>query len=139
MPAGHASVAGVRSAMEDAGLKDVRVQKLTGGSAGSQFRVQAETLKGTDIQIQTKRDQVAADLARVTGAKQADVTINEVGPSWGKQISEKARNALIAFLVVITLYITLRFEFKMAIATLAALVHDLLVVDRCLRAHAASR
>ena len=30
-PAGHASVADVRSAMEDVGLKDVRVQKLTGG------------------------------------------------------------------------------------------------------------
>ena len=35
------------------------VQKLTGGSGGSQFRVQAETLKGTDRQIQTKRDAVA--------------------------------------------------------------------------------
>jgi preprotein translocase subunit SecF len=127
-PAGRSTVADVRSAMEKDGLRDVRVQKLTGGSAGSQFRIQAETLSGTDSQVQTKRDQVATDLARVTGSRAAEVTLNEVGPSWGKQISDKARNALIAFLIVITLYITLRFEFKMAIATLAALVHDLLVV-----------
>ncbi len=127
-PAGRSSVADVRSAMEKIGLRDVRVQKLTGGTAGSQFRVQAETLKGTEQQVQVKRDLVSTDLARITGSKASEVTLNEVGPSWGKQISEKARNALIAFLVVITLYITLRFEFKMAIATLAALVHDLLVV-----------
>src|SRR5207249_5560885 len=36
-------------------------------------------------------------------------------------------NALIVFLIVITLYISLRFEFKMAIPTLIALVHDVLM------------
>ncbi len=40
---------------------------------------------------------------------------DEVGPSWGNEISNKARNALIVFLLVITLYISLRFEFKMAV------------------------
>ena len=55
------------------------------------------------------------------------VSRDEVGPSWGKEISSKARNALIVFLIVITLYITVRFEFKMAVPTLAALVHDVLM------------
>ena len=35
---------------------------------------------------------------------------------------------VIVFLIVISIYITLRFEFRMAMATLAALVHDLLIV-----------
>ena len=65
---------------------------------------------------------------QLTGSNVKDVTVDTVGPSWGKQISGKARTALIVFLIVISLYITLRFEFRMAMATLAALIHDLLIV-----------
>jgi preprotein translocase subunit SecF len=50
-----------------------------------------------------------------------------VGPSWGKEISHKALRALIFFLIAITLYITFRFELRMAIPTLVALVHDVLM------------
>jgi len=71
---------------------------------------------------------VSTELAKLTGSQVSQVTVDTVGPSWGRQISEKARNALIVFLVAITLYITLRFEFRMAVATLAALVHDLVIV-----------
>jgi len=128
VPAGRSSISEVRTGMENAGLRDVRVQKLSGGRGGAAFRVQAETLKGSDSARQTKNNEVSAELARLTGAKQSQVDQNLIGPSWGKQISDKARNALITFLIVITLYITLRFEFKMAMATLAGLIHDLLVV-----------
>jgi preprotein translocase subunit SecF len=71
---------------------------------------------------------VSSELAKLSGSNVSQVTVDTVGPSWGKQISEKARNALIVFLLAITLYITLRFEFRMAVATLAALLHDLVVV-----------
>ncbi|WP_426572724.1 protein translocase subunit SecF [Aquihabitans sp. McL0605] len=71
---------------------------------------------------------VTKELASLTGSNVKDVTVDTVGPSWGQQISAKARTALIVFLIVISLYITLRFEFRMAMATLAALVHDLLIV-----------
>ena len=40
--------------------------------------------------------------------------MNDVGPSWGKEITEKAQRALVFFLVAITIYITFRFELKMA-------------------------
>lgn len=71
---------------------------------------------------------VSDELAKQTGSNVKDVTVDTVGPSWGKQISGKARTALIVFLIVISLYITLRFEFRMAVATLVALIHDLLIV-----------
>lgn len=129
-PAGSASVDDVRSAMGKLGLRDVKVQAVT-NTAGNQekrLRVQGEAFKGTDRAQQTEKDKVVNELARVTKSPQSQITVNEVGPSWGRQISEKARNALIVFLIAITLYITLRFEFKMAVATLAALIHDLLIV-----------
>ncbi|MCB1039919.1 MAG: protein translocase subunit SecF [Acidimicrobiales bacterium] len=71
---------------------------------------------------------VSDELAKQTGSKVSEVTVDTVGPSWGKQISQKARTALVVFLIAIVIYITLRFEFRMAVATLAALIHDLLIV-----------
>jgi preprotein translocase subunit SecF len=37
-----------------------------------------------------------------------------VGPFWGEQITRQAVEALLVFLVVVTIYISLRLEFKMA-------------------------
>jgi preprotein translocase subunit SecF len=55
------------------------------------------------------------------------VSFTDVGPTWGSQITDKAILAVLVFFVVVVLYITLRFEWKMAIAALIAVVHDLLV------------
>ncbi len=79
-------------------------------------------------EIEKVGQNVSKELARLTGSNVSQVTVDTVGPSWGKQISQKALNALIVFLIAITLYITLRFEFRMAVATLVALVHDLVIV-----------
>ncbi|MEO6627102.1 MAG: hypothetical protein ABIP03_00890, partial [Aquihabitans sp.] len=73
-------------------------------------------------------EDVTQELAKLTGTPAAQVTIDTVGPSWGRQISEKARNALVVFMIAITIFITIRFELKMALATVAALFHDLLIV-----------
>jgi preprotein translocase SecF subunit len=50
-----------------------------------------------------------------------------VGSEWGREVSTKALIALGVFLVVILIYITLRLEFKMAVAAIAALIHDTLI------------
>ncbi|HEX2574811.1 MAG TPA: protein translocase subunit SecF [Aquihabitans sp.] len=71
---------------------------------------------------------VTERLAELTGTPATEITVDTVGPSWGRQISEKARNALVVFMIAITIFITIRFELKMAIATVVALFHDLLVV-----------
>lgn len=51
----------------------------------------------------------------------------QVGSEWGREVSTKALIALGVFLVVILIYITLRLEFKMAVAAILALVHDTLI------------
>ncbi|MFA5890937.1 MAG: protein translocase subunit SecF [Actinomycetota bacterium] len=55
------------------------------------------------------------------------VSLQDVGPTWGKQVSSKALRGLIVFLVLVALYIGVRFEARMAIAALFALLHDLIV------------
>ena len=120
VPAGDASVDDVRSAVEDAGLTEATVQSL-GSAEGTVIRVEAEEVGD--------RDRAAVDeaIAEATGTEVEAISFNEVGPSWGDEITEKAIRALIVFLVLVTAYIALRFEWKMAVATLAALFHDILV------------
>ena len=66
-------------------------------------------------------------MAELGGVDSSQVSVNDVGPSWGKDVTKKARTALIAFFVLISAYIWLRFEWKMAVAALAAVVHDIFV------------
>ena len=119
VPAGDASVTDVRDALEPVGLSDATIQTLESDD-DTRIRVEHEP-----VDAETSNRAVDA-LAEVTGSDVDEVNRNEVGPSWGDEISRKALRALIIFLVVITIYISLRFEFKMAVPTLAALVHDIL-------------
>jgi preprotein translocase subunit SecF len=61
----------------------------------------------------------------VSASKQVSVTF--VSASWGAQISQKALEALIAFLVVIVVYLSVAFEWRMAAAAFVALLHDIVI------------
>jgi preprotein translocase subunit SecF len=126
--AGDASVSQVEDSIADLGLTDVEVQSLRSANGDTTFRVQAASFSGSDAENSEKNQEVLDALAEVTGTSSNDVEVNTVGPSWGEEVSSKAQRALIVFLIAIGLYITARFEFRMAVGTLAALVHDILVV-----------
>ena len=53
--------------------------------------------------------------------------IESIGPKIGKELSKNARNAIIASLLLIGLYISIRFDFSYAIGSIAALLHDLII------------
>ena len=53
--------------------------------------------------------------------------IESIGPKIGKELSKNARNAIIASLILIGLYISIRFDFSYAIGSIAALLHDLII------------
>jgi preprotein translocase subunit SecF len=71
--------------------------------------------------------EIRAELARVAGVQVNDVSTDSIGSKWGGTVSRKAVIALLAFLVVVTVYVSLRMEFKMAVAALVALLHDLII------------
>ncbi|MEY2422601.1 MAG: preprotein translocase subunit SecF [Acidimicrobiaceae bacterium] len=120
VPSDTLTVEQARSALSPFGIGDPKVQELKSSTLRI-IRVQTPTLDPTKAQ---QVQQALADAAQLTVG---EVNRDEVGPSWGNEISNKARNALIVFLLVITLYISMRFEFKMAVPTLVALVHDVLM------------
>jgi len=111
------SVDDVRESLRPLGLAEAKVQVIGGDSV----RVQNEEL------TPEKQDRVTEALADYGGVRPADVSVSTVGPTWGKRVGEKARNALAIFFAVIAIYLALRFEWKMAAAALAAVVHDIIV------------
>ncbi|HVF75037.1 MAG TPA: protein translocase subunit SecF [Acidimicrobiales bacterium] len=111
------SVSEARDALRPVGMGDAKIQII----GDDLIRVQESA---SDPAKSAQVTQALADLAKVPTNQ---VNLNEVGPSWGEEITNKARQALIVFLIAITIYISLRFEWKMAVATLVALVHDILV------------
>jgi preprotein translocase subunit SecF len=50
-----------------------------------------------------------------------------VSGTWGSEITGKALKALIVFLIVIVIYLSIAFEWKMATAAFVALIHDIVI------------
>jgi len=107
----------LQSAIQKAKIIEQTVQKV--GQRG--YQVQTKHL------VPTQQDKVDTAIAKVTEVKRNDVDVEDVGPKWGKQITNKAIRALIIFLVVVTLYMSVRLEPKMAGAAFLALIHDLVI------------
>ena len=120
-------ISATRTSVDQA--KGTAAKTTAARSAAKRMQVTITTLSNAE---QAERERVgqavSTELAKQTGTNVSKVTVDTVGPSWGRQISQKALKALIVFLIAIMLYITLRFEFRMALATVAALLHDLIVV-----------
>ena len=119
-PAHGTSVADARSAFEDFGVSDPIVQTV-GRGGDSYLRVLTGPL------TETKIDTIVADLQKEFDVKAEDISPSNVGPAWGKQVTNKAIQGLVLFLIAVIIYISIRFEPKMAIAAIIALVHDLIL------------
>lgn len=107
----------VRADLREIGAADARVQ-MTG--AGFVI-VQTESLDPGDMDV------LVATVSAVAGSSINDANVSAVGPTFGAEVTRKAFEALVVFLVVIMLFITWRFEWKMAASALAALFHDLII------------
>jgi len=75
----------------------------------------------------TKSLEIERAIAQNFHLNVGDVSIQTVGSSWGAQVSQKAIQALIAFLIVIVIYLTIAFEWRMAAAAFVALAHDIVI------------
>jgi len=95
-----------------------RVQLIDDGAA---VRVQTEA-----VDLETERSMVLS-LVATTGATIESTDVDSVGPTFGRQIAQRALQALLVFLVVVVVFISIRFEWKMAAGAIAALFHDLLI------------
>jgi preprotein translocase subunit SecF len=106
-----------------AGGGDATVQEISNRVPGStaQWQVQTGTLSSNEAQ------QVASALENSFDVPQGKMSIQLVGPTWGSQITTKALEALIIFMIVIVIYLSIAFDWKMAVAAFIALLHDIVI------------
>jgi protein-export membrane protein, SecD/SecF family len=71
--------------------------------------------------------QLADVLGEACGVPGSDITVQVVGPTWGAEISTKALQGLIIFLALVSVFLAIYFEWRMAVGALVALVHDLVI------------
>ena len=93
------------------------------------------TSVGVDsVRIQTEQlddvttEEIRIALASAYGVSSGAVTSSFIGANWGADVTSKALFGLVAFLVLVSIFMALYFRtFKMSVAALAALAHDVVI------------
>jgi preprotein translocase subunit SecF len=96
-------------------------QVIVTQTASGLVRVQTETLTPEESIV------LGAQLAEACGISPSDVKTQVVGPTWGAEISKKALQGLVVFMILVMVFLSIYFEWRMAIAALLALLHDLVI------------
>ena len=115
------SIADGRTFVASLGLKDPIVQTTKSSQGAVRLRVETGPIP------KAAADKVVAGLASHYKVDANLVDSRDVGAAWGKRITSKALQGLVAFLIAVIIYISLRFEPKMAAAAIIALIHDLVL------------
>jgi preprotein translocase subunit SecF len=104
---------------------DSTVQVTSSPDLGTQWLVTTKVLPASGSNNVSVN--VTDALEKTFDVQPNKMTVDFVGPSWGSQITQKALEALIIFLVVIIIYLSIAFEWRMAIAAFVALLHDIVI------------
>ncbi|MFF8362440.1 protein translocase subunit SecF [Rhodococcus erythropolis] len=109
------------------GFEPVSVQTV-GSGASATVQIRSETLNATQINdLQSALfDEFQPKDKNGNPSAQA-ISFADVSETWGGQITKKALIALIVFLVIVSIYIAIRFERDMAVAAIVALFFDIIV------------
>ena len=99
----------------------VQQQTVTTGGAGH------EVLVTTPVISAQTENALKADLARAAGINVNSITVQTVGASWGHEVSKDAVEALIVFLIVVSIYLAIFFEWQMAVAALVSLLNVIVI------------
>ena len=92
-----------------------------------------QTIGNDKIRVQTgaldtaQNNAVQDALAAKFSVPVESIDTQIVGPSWGKEITRKALYGLFGFLICVMLYLAMAFEPKMAVAAIAAVIHDVFI------------
>jgi SecD/SecF fusion protein len=116
-----ATVDQVRTALAPQGLGGAKIQTVNNKDLGKHvIQVSTDTLKPSDVGAVNKTLDQRFGLAD-------QPNIESIGPTFGASVANSALIAIVASLLVISIYIALRFEWKYAVPVLIALMHDILI------------
>ena len=108
----------IDTVLEVTGEEEARVSQV-GGNA---LRVQTAEL--TD----TQTNDLGSALAAAYGVAPTEVSSTFIGPTWGKDVTSAALRGLVIFLALVSVVMTVYFrDWRMALAGVLALLHDLVI------------
>lgn len=108
------TVSETREILSSIGAADSRVQKV----GDDLIRIRS------DIDDPQKANELRELLENRIGEVE---TFEQVGPTWGSDVTNKAIKALLVFFAVVAVYLTIRLEWKMAFGALVAVIHDIII------------
>lgn len=86
------------------------------------IRVQTEQLEDVES------EELRLELADAYGVQGGEVASSFIGPNWGADVTNQAIQGLVVFLILVSLLMAFYFRsWKMSVAALAALAHDLII------------
>lgn len=117
VPSQSCSIQDVRGALSEAGIETATVTEI----GDSNIRAQTESMP------QDQSNQVVDNMASVCGVAADEVSSRDVGPTWGGEITRQALIALGVYLGALVIFLSIYFQWKMAVAALVALFHDIII------------
>jgi SecD/SecF fusion protein len=111
----------VRDAFNNAGEPDAVIQTTeTNGQKG--FLVRTTTTSPEEAANH------ASTVATALGLSNESYQVETIGPDWGASVIQSSLIAFLVSILLIIIYIAIRFEYKMGITAIVALLHDLILV-----------
>jgi preprotein translocase subunit SecF len=120
-PTSTGTVQQARDVVSSAGVQDPIVTTVTPTTGSRSIRVQTQSLTNDQANA------IRTALTQKFSISQNVLNQQIVGPSWGDQITKKAVRGLVIFLILVTIFLSIYFEWRMAVAALVALIHDLII------------
>jgi preprotein translocase subunit SecF len=112
----------VRDALMRVDASDAQIQVVTEADGSRSVSVQTKEISDPD-----RQQDVVTAVAEAVGASPSEIDSQRIGSKWGAEVTDKAVQALIVFVIVVLIFISFRFEWKMAVAAIVALIHDLII------------
>lgn len=117
---GDITIEEMRSALDKVGESDLTIQTtVTDGQSG--FLVRSST---TDPEMANVH---AAKAAEDLGLGSENYTTTTIGPDWGSDITKSSAMAFGLAILLILVFVSIRYEYKMSITAVLALLHDLII------------
>ncbi|SOD74263.1 protein translocase subunit secF [Jatrophihabitans sp. GAS493] len=115
------STSQVEDAFNAAGLPPADAAQEVGSGASRQIVVKTKSVGAIEL------NNVENSVSKSTGIPKSDINATTVSSDWGRDVTKSAIQALIVFLIVVSIYISFRFQWRMAVGAMIALLHDLII------------
>ena len=91
----------------------------------------SESVDFIKVQVGDQPAEVGNELrqafADAAGVDVNDVNVSLVSASWGGEVTKSAVRALLVFVAIVAIYLSIRFEWRMSLAAIIAMFHDIVV------------